>query len=396
MRLFLRKYIIIIVVVIVILIGGVTYFSQRHNTPTLTTDTVTTGTVSQLISISGTVDAVGTAELTLPITGTVQSISVKEGDLVKKGDLLLTISHSDLRADAQDAYASLLITKADRDELINGLRNEARDISKTELEIAQEDLVRVTEEQDEIVNNLYRALLSKNIEAKFAKREETAPAPRVSGAFWCEAGTYTIDVYKSNARSGYSYRLSGIEQGTYSVFTDAPSPIGTCGLSLQFSENTSYSNTSWKIVIPNTESSTYITDLNAYNEALTAREHITREAEQALILAEQNNTLDLATPRDEAQSRENARVLQSEARLASINAKIQDRILRAPFDGVITNIEPVVGETIGTIPVVTMVSEEAFALTALIPEIDITKVTVGQKADVLFDARLTEELSAPR
>ncbi len=87
-------------------------------------------------------------------------------------------------------------------------------------------------------------------------------------------------------------------------------------------------------------------------------------------------------------------VLQAEARIQKIQAGLKDRILTAPFDGTITHIEPIVGETVSTLPVITMISRDVFELTALVPEIDVTKITPGQKARVIFDARVDETLMA--
>jgi multidrug efflux pump subunit AcrA (membrane-fusion protein) len=368
---------------------------RSNEAPLWITDTVSKGTVRNIISVSGVIDAVESAELAFPESGTLESVNVEEGDEVVRGQVLARLSHNDLKADYQDAYAALLIAEANRDELVSGLRPEERDVAKTNVAIAKEDLERTIKEQRERVENAYRTLLSSDLEARPDKSSNDDTPPVVSGTYSCEKeGVYVLDVYSSSARSGFSYRLSGLESGTYTAYTESPSPLGSCGLSIQFIAGESYSNSIWSIIIPNTESTSYITNLNAYELALTQEENAVREAEQDLVLAEQNQVLDTAGPRTEALSREEARVLQARARLAVVNAQIEKHILRAPFDGTVTHIDGVPGESLGTEPVITMVSDGAFALTALIPEIDVTKIAVGQKADVVFDAQQDEMLSA--
>ncbi len=379
---------------IFVFILGVLFFGGGNDTPSWVTDTVSSGTVSQLISISGNVDAVGTAELTFPTPGILESVSVKEGDVVTEGQILATLAHDNLKADYQDAEASLRIAQADLNELINGLSPEERDVSKTTAEIATEELTRVTNEQNERVASAYRTLLSTDLEAFPENKDRESVAPIITGTYTCGEGAYIFDTYNSNAGSGYSYRLSGLESGTFTAYTDTSGPLGTCGLSIQFISNVNYGTSRWTVPIPNIQSSSYVTNQNAYNLAVTGRNNAIREAEQKLLLAKQNLLVDTATPRDEARARAEARVLQAEARLSVVGSQIKDAILTAPFGGVVTNVEPVVGETISSAPAITMVSEEAFALTALVPEIDITKIAVGQKADVVFDARRTETLSA--
>ena len=81
---------------------------------------------------------------------------------------------------------------------------------------------------------------------------------------------------------------------------------------------------------------------------------------------------------------------QADARIARIDAEISDRTLTAPFDGVITNVDILPGETVTTVPVVTIFADYQFDMVARIPEIDIGKLAVGQGVEMLFDARLNE------
>lgn len=391
---FVRRHLVLVLILTAIIIGIVIYFGTRDTTPNWTTDTVSTGTVRNLVSVSGVIDAVSTAELAFPTPGTLESIAVKEGDTVTEGQLLATLSHNDLKADYQDALASVLIAQADRDELINGISKEDRAVSQTTAEIARENLVRITKEQNEKVMSAYRTLLSDDLVARPQDKESSDTAPLLSGTYTCDAGTYTISTFASGAQSGYSYRLTGIEEGTFSAYTESSAPLGTCGLSIQFDADAHYGNSKWTITIPNTESTTYLTNKNAYDLASTQQTNAIHEAEQQLTLALQNNERDIATPRSEALARANARVLQAQARLDAISAQIRDHLLKAPFTGTITNIDPVPGETVTTAPFMTMVSADSFALTALIPEIDVTKITIGKKAEVLFDARPDQKLSA--
>lgn len=380
----------------ILIVGAIIFFTiqKKNEVPEWTTDTVSQGTVRNIISVSGAVDAVGSADLAFPVQGILESLSVKEGDQITKDQLLATLVHSDLKAEYQDAQASLRIAEANRDELLNGLSTEARNVSQTTAEIAKQELTRVTNEQNDRVKNAYRTLLSSDLEARPKKSDDADTPPIISGTYTCSEGTYTIETYSSSARSGYSYKLSGIESGTYTAYTESSAPLGACGLQIKFTDGVAYGNGSWIIEIPNTKSDTYVTNQNAYKLAVTQRTNAIHEAEQKLTLAEQNNALDNATPRAEALERENGKVQQAQARLSVIEAQIQDHILYAPFDGTITNIDPVPGEALTTAPVVTMVSHDAFALTALIPEIDVTKVTIGQKADVVFDAKQGETLPA--
>jgi multidrug efflux pump subunit AcrA (membrane-fusion protein) len=382
-----------LIIVIALSVFSYIRYEARNNVAPITT-TAEVGTVQQIVSVSGSIKAVQTAELTFPVPGILESVGVKNGDHVLYGHTLATLVHHDLKASYQDAYGALLIAQADKTELLTGIRPEERDVTKTKVAIAEDTFAQTILEHDERVVSAYRTLLSSSLTAKPEDNDNDDTAPTITGTYTCEAGTYTLDMFRSGAKSGYSYRLSGLENGTYTAYTESSAPMGRCGLHAQFTEGDSYGTSIYTITIPNTESSAYVTNKNAYELAKTNRENAVRAAEQTLELARQNEILDTAAPRTEAVNREDARVTQAEARMGQIQAQIDDHILTAPFDGTITSISPTVGEAVGTEPVITMVADNTFELTALIPEIDVTKVIVGQKAHVVFDARSSESLIA--
>ena len=385
---FLKKHRIGSIITIAILIIIITIFiRQKNDTPDWTTAKVEEGTVSQIISVSGTVDATKTAELAFPISGIVKTIEVKEGQAIQQGDKLITLKHDDLIADYQSAISSLNIAKANQSEILTGVRAEEKDIAETKAEIAQAELNRVTREQEIKVLNAYRTLLSDDLSAVTLDPEDNNTPPEITGTYSCDKeGIYYIDVFRSNAQSNYSYRLSGMENGTYPVYTDGPSSLGQCGLFIQFTAGDKYDGSKWEIKIPNTRSSSYTSNLNTYNLAITNRDNAISSAKQDLKLAVENKNLTTAKPRTESVQREEARVTQSQAEISRINSQINDHILTAPFSGTISDIKPTLGETVGTEPVITMISDDFFEITALIPEIDITKIFVGQKAELVFDA----------
>jgi HlyD family secretion protein len=65
----------------------------------------------------------------------------------------------------------------------------------------------------------------------------------------------------------------------------------------------------------------------------------------------------------------------------------------APFAGTITSVDIFPGETVTATPVVTLLAESAFELTARIPEIDIGKLAIGQTVRSVFDAVPDETLT---
>lgn len=361
---------------------------------TLVTATVEKGDVRELVSVSGIAEAEQSAELAFPVTGIVAEVLVKKGDVVEAGDILVSLESRALAADRQDALASLSRAIAERNELLAGPSFEERDVTTQTVDLKKDALQTTKENETRKVDNARRILLSSNLSAFSDDENEDATPPVISGTYSCDTeGEYIFDVFSSGAQSGFSYRLSGLETGTFVGSVDQPISFGNCGLQIQFDENSNYAKTLWTVQIPNTKSSAYTSALNAYNLAVTQAESAISLAEQEVALAEANATSNNAPARIEAVARANADVAQAQARLARIAATISDRVLRAPFTGTITEIDILRGETVTAAPVITLLAASDFEVTARIPEIDIGKLLVDQKVEMTFDARDTEILT---
>lgn len=378
--------VLVIGVVIAMMLG----VGQQEAEPPVTA-MVEVGDVRQLVSVSGVADARQTANLAFPVAGTVSAVLVAEGDEVAAGDALISLDSRTLQADRQDAVAALNRARADRDELLAGPTATARDATTQSVTLRQEALETTIRNENRKVENALRNLLSAGLTAYSDDGDTETSEPIVSGTYQCdEEGQYRLEVFTSGTASGFSYRLSGLESGTYPISVDRPIALGTCGLSIEFSPSENYNLTTWYIDIPNTRSSTYVANRNAYALAQTQAESAIALAERDLALAEANATDANAPARNEAIVRADAAVEQARARLARIDSTIADRTLTAPFPGTITTIDVLPGETVGTGPVVTMLTSSAFEITARIPEIDIGRLEIGQAVHMTFDARADE------
>jgi len=379
----------VVIVAIILMMFGV---GQKDSEPRVTT-TVETGAVRQLVSVSGIAKAEQNANLAFPVGGIVKTVNVRKGDFVEAGDILIELERDALLADRQNAVSQVTQAVANQEELIAGPTNSARDVTAQTLTQAIETLetTKVTEARK--VENAYQRLLSDNLTVYSIDPDEDATPPTISGSYTCtEEGTYRLEMYNSGAQSGYSYYLSGIETGTFPASTLQAIALGECGLRAQFDADSNYGRTVWFIDIPNQKSATYVQNRNAYALAVTQAASAITSAERAVALAEANATNSNANPRSESLVRANASVSQAQAQLAKIDATIRDRILRAPFAGTITHIDVLPGETVTTAPVVTLLAESNFEITARIPEIGIGKLLPEQKVELVFDARSSQTL----
>jgi HlyD family secretion protein len=83
------------------------FVSRKDDSIPVRTAHVERGQIRSLISTNGKIEPVQNFEAHSPLTTTVQRVLVKEGDAVKKGQLLLALDDADLRAQSARAQAQL-------------------------------------------------------------------------------------------------------------------------------------------------------------------------------------------------------------------------------------------------------------------------------------------------
>jgi multidrug efflux pump subunit AcrA (membrane-fusion protein) len=384
----------VLVGIALLAVGTAVYFVidviTRDPLEGLTLATVEEGVVESIVSVSGITRSRNTAELAFPSSGIVAAVPVIEGDTVEAGTILATLGSSREAANLEKARAELAIAEAALQNLQSGTRSEARAVTAASVAAAREEIARARTVGDLAVANATRALYSGDLTARSTNPFEAAPAPVITGTYRCSAaGTYTLSVYNSGAESGFSMQVSGLETGTYSVGIDQATSFGSCGLFAQFADNETYHNTTWTIEIPNTGSANYTTLKNALDVAITNRTNTIAAATEALTIAERRQSLENASPLQTEIRTAEARVAQAKASLAELTSTLADRSIVAPFAGTVTTVDILPGETAPTTPVITLLAADAFEVIARIPEIDITKMAVGQTARILFDAEQT-------
>ncbi|MAZ30261.1 hypothetical protein CL655_03180 [bacterium] len=377
-------FLLVLGILLVVVAGG-----KKQND--LTTTTVETGSVSEVVSVSGTVEATKEATLAFPTSGIIAGISIERGSEVLAGEILATIGDSAVAADRAQAAAAVAAAVAARDELVSGQTAESAQVTQTTVANAEAALVRAQELAREQVGTALAALLSNDLEAFSTDPDEQAAAPTVSGTYTCaEEGSYRLFLFGTDTDSGYSYRLEGLENGTFAASVNQPAPLGSCGLFIQFVAGEKYVWSEWEITVPNKRSATYITRKNAYDLALTQAEQNVQAARDTLALATNQASVETAAPRVESLVAANAAVQEAQARLQRIDAQLTDFAITAPFAGVVTDVLVNPGEVANQQPAINLLSTEAYELVARVPEIDVTKLAVGQSITAVFDAKRDE------
>jgi biotin carboxyl carrier protein len=247
-----------------------------------------------------------TISLSFNTSGRVASVSVVIGDKVTKGETLATLDAGVALGAVNQAKGALDLAKAQYGSLSIQYQN-------------------AKSQQDILVNNAYRTLLSSGLQAiPFGIADETHN-PIVTGTYTCDkVGVYEIDPYVSSVDSGYSFNISGIETGSGNVTYGNPQPFGTCGLSITFVKGFSGS-AKWTVTIPNTKSASYQINKNAYVSAVSTRDQVLSQLSANLG---QNGSTSADVSSASIQAAQGA----YEAALA----QYQNNIVVAPLDGTVT------------------------------------------------------------
>ena len=111
---------VVIVPLVVVVAGAAIWLGVRSGSSSAATAatstqqlfTVSPTTLSQTVSESGTVAAADTEDLSFAVSGTVETVAVKAGQSVKKGQVLATIGSAALLSDVASAQATLASAQA--------------------------------------------------------------------------------------------------------------------------------------------------------------------------------------------------------------------------------------------------------------------------------------------
>ena len=393
MKLVKRHHYLAGILLVVLALSAIWYAESRKPTPQDTT-TVDKGRVEQTVVVSGIAKAKEAARLRFVDAGTIASIIVGKGAHVEKGAVLASLATGEVQSSRKQAMAALSRALADEEKLLVGLSANDRTLSSTSVENASNVLLRTTSLEDEKVKNAENILRSSDLVVVPNDPLGSDSAPTVGGSYTCDKdGAYTIEIYKSTARSGYSYTVKGLEAGTFPVYTDAPRSFGSCGLTLLFSPTTVYHTGTWTLAVPNTHGSSYLTNKNNLALAREARASAIHAAQDALHIATLTALRDSASPRSEDVAKAEAAVADATAQVARADAQMERRLIRAPFSGTVTDVIPKVGETASPdSAIMTLLSENSFEITARVPEIDIRKIHVNDSVTLSFDAAPQEQL----
>ena len=134
------------------------------------------------VSVSGKVETESIAQLGFASSGRLASVFVKNNESVKQGQILAQLEIGDLIADLRIKEANSKTSDVD-------------------LESVKDKLQKVTSQENAKVANVYRNLLSEDLELIPESADYTATPPNITGVYDGQEGNYKINIGKENVTS---------------------------------------------------------------------------------------------------------------------------------------------------------------------------------------------------
>ena len=271
-----------------------------------------------------------TIDLAFPKTGRINAVYVKQGDIVKKGQILANL-------DFTDAQGALEIAKANYQKMINGAIGADIDLAKAAVQTAQVNLDTVIKQQDLAVKSAYRNLLNSTPEALPTIQVSDYVAPIVTGNYILDKeGDINLTVYNTGGTP--NFLTSGIiENSTGIINANTSQPLGNSGLYIKFPQTNNMNVSNWTISIPNKKAANYIPNYNAYLGAQESQKRLVEVAQANLDQANKALAFKVASARPED-------VAAATGALAVAQGAYDNDFIYAPVDGLVSAVNLNVGE----------------------------------------------------
>jgi HlyD family secretion protein len=301
------------------------------------------GTMLVAVSASGSVEPHARVGLTFELPGRVAEVAVKVGDAVEAGDVLARLETDRLALQVQQSQAALASVEAQLAQLRAGPRLQEVETAEANLRAAQAQVSGAAAGRDQL-----------------------------------EAEAGGADIAAAEAEVASARLQQKVAQDAYDRIDKRDT---------EKKEQANY-------------------NLYAANEALAAAQarldQVLVGADPDQIRAARANVWAAAAQRDAAQAQldlllagatdaqiaaAEAQVAQAQATLEGAQLSLEQATLRAPFDGVVAEVNVAVGEIAATgLPAITLIDAPRFRVVVRVDEIDVGRLAEGRTAEVTLDA----------
>jgi RND family efflux transporter MFP subunit len=425
------------VVLVAGLVGGYLWlFRSSDEATTGRTVAVQSGSVSETVTATGTVATTGTVDLSFSEGGTVTTLLVEAGDTVRAGQRLATVDDSTAQqalASATRTYAQAVTAAQQSSVSLTAAQRSLDDARQTAALNKQGYATAVTDAQE--------ALADAESSWSAACLDPNGLCPSTDA--WSQLRSAEGDVASAKTAYQQAVQTASADETTNNLKVNQAKVNAEAAQSRQYNDCTTYGSTSSQCTSAN---DSLRTAQQGYENALNSQRVASIASQQTLADADERITAaNVALKRLQASLAETARdardsakrslasaqlaqkkgvesdqqsIARAQESLASLQAgsmavdtptgattadsaaidvardgvavaqeSLEAAVLRAPVAGTVGSVEVDEGEdVIAGAPVLTLVPEAPYEVTAQFSEADAMKVSAGQSATVTFDA----------
>jgi RND family efflux transporter MFP subunit len=339
-RVFIVLFLVLAFVLIATAISAPAMGEQANNGTGQETAQVQQINVDIVVSTTGTIVADRSATLGFGVSGTVQEILVKEGDVVTAGQPLARLDSTNLGLQVQNAEQSLTIAQTNFNRLSEAPTAAQRAQAESALANAQVQLT-----------NARTARLN-------------APDQQMMTCMSIDTARTSLNdaqtIYDRYVRDGLN------ADPTFTANTDHPAALARDNAQRAFNQ---------------AEAQCRVATNNANdNGQVAAAEAALAQAEAALAALTDDPTQTELTI-------SGAQVRQAEIALEQAQRNFENATITAPFDGVVSAVNLRIGQTVSPgASVITLTDLDPLHIEADVDEVDVTKLSLGMEASMLMDA----------
>ncbi|NQV88353.1 MAG: efflux RND transporter periplasmic adaptor subunit [Parcubacteria group bacterium] len=360
-----NKFVVGGIVILVVIIAIVALRSRGGKTALETTKSVT-ATVTEMVSVTGKVAPFQKADTGFEKGGIVSSIPVKVGDHVYRGQLIASLEDNQTLASLAGAKANLAVAEANLEDSLTdtGIAYVSAKKNLTDAIRSSYSNIRdiILNQTDTFFNNATSANPTININTSTYNVSKNVENQRILVG---EAlNQWKIDLDSNVFGENVAMQISRVDNYLSTVKTFL-STLSSIVFDVSRSSN-----------LPQSTIDSYLSTINTANVDLSSSLSVITSAE---------NSLDSATPKSTNALK--AKVEQAKADVLNYQAQYNKSILTAPFSGIVTRIDPQVGDLVSAGQAsFSVIGDELFKVEVNVPETDITRIAIGNKSSITLDA----------
>lgn len=432
------KWGIIIIVILIIILAVFLSLSKQEQVEYITAD-VTQQDIIQTVEVTGSVEAADDIDLNFTTTGTLSQMLVEVGQEVQKGEMLAALSAGDINSQVANARAALDLAQSQLDQLLAGASTQDIGVSQEEkvqaetaYQTALDDLANLGVTRDNELASLESVALNTMADKYFVAQYSLDVVYDAIIDTTAEDHLYVSDLvlfnqaktYYNTAKLDYASIESLIDTAQSSAEQDdiliALDQLEVVLEEISDSLTSSFASlltTVYNDVYSETVVATHKASINTQSTAINTAIASVQDAASdirtrslyydnqiiesnnnilaklsALHLAQAKLDLKTAPPRSFEIAAKEAQVRQARATLNRYLSNLSETVIKAPVDGVVTDINFDQGEqTSFSLPVISMIGLSQLQIEVDVPESDITKIEAGDIVEISLDAFSSED-----